>query len=103
MAWVHQILAAGGVSGSNTLVMLFVMLFALFVRFLTRDSSDVLVVRYKVSHPGLHHTTINSAWAEDNEAQLGSTRRTTQQPITDSTPAPNTIQSGNEHCPHLDQ
>jgi hypothetical protein len=31
-AWIHQIHAAGGVSGSNTMVMLFVMLFVLFVR-----------------------------------------------------------------------
>ena len=38
-AWVHQIHAAGGASGSNTMVMLFVMLFVIFVRFLTRDSS----------------------------------------------------------------
>ncbi len=41
--------------------MLFVMLFVLFVRFLTRDSSVVLTLRtfwrcHKVSHPGLHHT-----------------------------------------------
>jgi hypothetical protein len=35
----HQIHAAGGVSGSVTMVMLFVMLFVLFVCFLTRDSS----------------------------------------------------------------
>jgi hypothetical protein len=44
-AWVHQIHTVGGVSGSNTMVMLFVMLFVLFVRFLTRDSSVILVVR----------------------------------------------------------
>jgi hypothetical protein len=44
-AWVHQIHAAGGASGSNTMVMVFVMLFVLFVRFLTHDSSVVLVVR----------------------------------------------------------
>jgi hypothetical protein len=31
-AWIHQIHAAGGASGSNTMVMLFVMLFVLFVR-----------------------------------------------------------------------
>jgi hypothetical protein len=31
-AWVHQIHAAGGASGSNPMVMLFVMLFVLFVR-----------------------------------------------------------------------
>jgi hypothetical protein len=43
-AWVHQIHAAGGVSGSITMVMVFVMLFVLFVWFLTRDSSVVLVV-----------------------------------------------------------
>jgi hypothetical protein len=34
---------AGGVSSSNTMVMLIVMLFVLFVRFMTRDSSIVLV------------------------------------------------------------
>ena len=60
-AWVHQIHATGGASGSNTMVMLFVMMFVLFVRFLTCDSSVVLVVRtfqrcYKVSHPVSHHT-----------------------------------------------
>ena len=44
-AWIHQIHAAGGASGSNTMVMLFVMLFVIFVWFLTRDSSVVLVVR----------------------------------------------------------
>jgi hypothetical protein len=44
-AWIHQIHAAGGASGSNTMVMLFVMLFVLFVWFPTRDSSVVLVVR----------------------------------------------------------
>ena len=53
-AWVHQNHATGGASGSNTMVMLFVMVFVLFVRFLTRDLSVVLVVRtflrcYKVS------------------------------------------------------
>ena len=42
--WVHQIHAAGGASGSNTMVILFVMLFVLFVWFLTRDSSVVLIV-----------------------------------------------------------
>ena len=44
-AWNHQIHTVGGVSGSNTMVMLFVMLFVLFVRFLTRDSSVVLTLR----------------------------------------------------------
>ena len=44
-AWVHQIHAAGGASGSTTMVMVFVMLFVLFVQFLTRDSSVVLIVR----------------------------------------------------------
>ncbi len=43
-AWVHEIRADGGASGSNTMVMLFVMLFVLFVRFLTRDSSVILIV-----------------------------------------------------------
>jgi hypothetical protein len=43
-AWVHQIHTAGGASGSTTMVMVFVMLFVLFVRFLTRDLSVVLVV-----------------------------------------------------------
>ena len=38
-AWVHQIHAAGGASSSTTMVMVFVILFVLFVRFLTRDSS----------------------------------------------------------------
>jgi hypothetical protein len=38
-ALVDQIHATGGVSGSNTMVMLFVMSFVLFVRFLTHDSS----------------------------------------------------------------
>ena len=38
-AWVHQIHAAGGASGSTTMVMVFVMWFVLFVRFLTHDSS----------------------------------------------------------------
>jgi len=61
-AWVHQIHAAGGASGSNIMVMLFVMLFVLFVRFLTRASSVLLIVRtflrcYNVAHPGLHHTS----------------------------------------------
>ncbi len=42
-AWVNQINTAGGASGSTTM-MVFVMLFVLFVRFLTRDSSVVLVV-----------------------------------------------------------
>ncbi len=56
-AWVHQIHAAGGTSGSTTMVMVFVMLFVLFVRFLTHDLSVVLVVRtflrcHKVAHPG---------------------------------------------------
>ncbi len=58
---VHPSGGMGGVSGSNTMVMLFVMLFVLFVLFLTPDSSVVLILRtflrcYKVSHPGLHHT-----------------------------------------------
>jgi hypothetical protein len=44
-AWVHQIHAAGGASGFNTMMMLFVMLFVLFVRFLTHDSSVLLVLR----------------------------------------------------------
>jgi hypothetical protein len=44
VAWIPQIHAAGGASGSNTMVMLFVMLFVLFVRFLTRDLSVVLVI-----------------------------------------------------------
>ena len=44
-AWIHQIHAAGGASGSNTMVMLFVMLFVIFVWFLTRDLSVVLIVR----------------------------------------------------------
>ena len=35
---------AGGVSGSNTMVMLIVMFFVLFVQFLSRDLSVVLVV-----------------------------------------------------------
>jgi hypothetical protein len=43
-AWVHQIHAAGGASSSNIMVMLFVMVFVLFVRFLTCDSSVVLTV-----------------------------------------------------------
>ena len=43
-AWVHQIHAAGGAIGSTTMVMVFVMLFVLVVRFLTHDSSVVLVV-----------------------------------------------------------
>jgi len=43
-AWIHQIPAAGGARGSNTMLMLIVMLFVLFVRVLTRDSSVVLVV-----------------------------------------------------------
>ena len=30
-AWIHQIHAAGGASGSTTMVMLFVMMFVLFV------------------------------------------------------------------------
>jgi len=38
VAWVHQIHTAGGASGSTTMMMVFVMLFVLFVRFLTRDS-----------------------------------------------------------------
>jgi hypothetical protein len=38
-AWIHQIHAAGGVSGSTTIVMLSVMLFLLFVWFLTLDLS----------------------------------------------------------------
>jgi hypothetical protein len=41
-AWVHQIHADGGASGSNTMVMMFVMLFVLFVQFLTRDSLYIL-------------------------------------------------------------
>ena len=44
-AWVHQIHAAGGASSSTTMLMVFDVLFELFVRFLTRDSSVVLVVR----------------------------------------------------------
>ena len=44
-AWIHQIHAAGGVSGSTTMVMVFVMLFVLFVRFLTCDLSVELVRR----------------------------------------------------------
>jgi len=43
-AWVHQIHAAVGASGSITMVMVFVMLFVLFVWFLTHDSSVVLIV-----------------------------------------------------------
>ena len=43
-AWVHQIHAAGGASGSNTMVILFVMLFVLFVWFLTHDLSVILIV-----------------------------------------------------------
>jgi len=43
-AWVHQIHAAGGASGSTTMVMVFVMLFVLSVWFLTRDSPVVLIV-----------------------------------------------------------
>ena len=44
-AWVHQIHAPGGASGSNTMVMVFVTWFVLFVWFLTHDSSVVLVIR----------------------------------------------------------
>ena len=44
-AWVHQIHAAGGASSSTTMVMVFVMLFVLFMRFLTHDSSVVLIMR----------------------------------------------------------
>ena len=44
VAWVHQIHVAGGASGSNTMVMLFAMLFVFFVQFLTRDSSVVLII-----------------------------------------------------------
>ena len=44
-AWVHQIHAAGGASGSTTMVMVFVRRFVLFVWFLTRDLPVVLVVR----------------------------------------------------------
>jgi hypothetical protein len=46
VAWVHQIHAAGGArSGSNIMVMLFVMLFVIFVQFLTLDVSVVLIIR----------------------------------------------------------
>ena len=45
-AWVRQeIHVTGGAIGSTTMVMVFVMLFVLFVRFLTHDSSVVLAVR----------------------------------------------------------
>ena len=44
VAWFHQIHAAGGAIGSTTMVMVFVMLFVIFVRFLTCDSSVVLIV-----------------------------------------------------------
>jgi hypothetical protein len=44
-AWVYQIHTAGGVSGSNTMVMLFVMVFVLFVHFLTRNLSVVFGIR----------------------------------------------------------
>ena len=43
-AWIHQIHATGGVSGSTTMVMVFVMLFVLFVQFLTHDLSVALIV-----------------------------------------------------------
>ena len=43
-AWIHQIHAAGEVSCSNTMVMLFVMVCVLFVRFLNCDLSVVLLV-----------------------------------------------------------
>ena len=47
-ACVHQIHAAGGASGSNTMVILFVMVFVLFVHFLTRNLSVVLAyVRFR--------------------------------------------------------
>jgi hypothetical protein len=45
VAWFHQIHAAGGMSGSTTMVMVFVMLFVLFVQFLTRESSVILIAR----------------------------------------------------------
>jgi hypothetical protein len=44
-AWVHQIHTAGGTSGSNTMVILFVMVFMLFVRVLTHDLPVVLFKR----------------------------------------------------------
>jgi len=44
VAWNHHIHAAGGVSSSNTKVMVFVRLFVLFVWFLTRDSSVGLII-----------------------------------------------------------
>ena len=61
VASIYPIHAARGVSGSNTMVMVFVRSFVLFVWFLTRDSSVVLIVctfwRCSiVSHPGVHHT-----------------------------------------------
>jgi hypothetical protein len=44
VAWVHQIHATGGASGSTTMVMVFVMLVVLFVQFLTHDLSVLLVI-----------------------------------------------------------
>ena len=63
-ARVHQIHPTGGASGSNTMVMLFVMVFVFFVQFLTRDLSVVLVACtslrcYKVSHPGCSIPGVN--------------------------------------------
>jgi hypothetical protein len=60
---IHQIRATGGLSGSTTMVMVFVRWFVLFVCLLTHDSSVGRVLPmfqrcYKVSHPGLHHTCV---------------------------------------------
>ena len=42
--WVHRIHAAGGVSDSTTMLIVFFMLFVLFVWFLTHDLSVVLIL-----------------------------------------------------------
>jgi hypothetical protein len=63
--WVHQIHAAGGASGSTTMVMVFVRWFVCFcVVFdswlVSRARPTYVLEGHKVSHPGLHHTKSSS-------------------------------------------
>jgi hypothetical protein len=59
-AWIHQNHAAGGVSGSITMVMVFFRSFVLFVRIFNLKGLTLLYYKVKrhyfLIHLGMHHT-----------------------------------------------